>query len=207
MHTLEAIMKNVHRHLVLPFVLIGFVLLLGCSNVSRYMRLVPPGTMYRPGSQESLVIFLRPSPEDPQFQSSVFEVAPGEDKLVGIVSVQTKVAYITTPGEHIFMSIGMGAEFLKTQLDAGKTYYVLIAPVRATWKDQFILTPVKSNEGNTDKFKKSVETCAYVENTRSAYDWAQHNAKSIESKKRISWSKWERMSDAGKPALAPEDGI
>ena len=199
-------MTHRRRLFVLPIVLIGLELLAGCV-MSKHMRLAPPGTTYRPDNHQSVVIFLRPPSDYPQYQVSVFELTPTEDKLVGIVSDQTKVAYVTAPGEHAFMAIGQHASFLKARLDAGKTYFVLLKPYLEVGKPDYALMPMRSNDLVADTFKKSLENCAYVENTRSAYDWAQHNAKSIESKKRTSWSKWERMPDAGKPALAPEDGI
>jgi len=137
----------------------------------------------------------------------VFELTPTEDKLVGILSERTKVAYVTSPGEHTFMALGYRANFLKARLDGGKTYYVLLKPYLEAVKPDYTLMPVKGKDLAADRFKKSVEDCAYVENTPSSHDWAQHNAKSIEAKKRISLPKWEHLPDAEKAALAPEDGI
>jgi hypothetical protein len=198
---------NPCRHFVLRVSLTTLALLAGCTGVSKYMRLAPPGATYRPEDHQSLVIFMRPSSNEPVFQSSVFELTPTEDKLVGIVSVQKKVAYVTTAGEHTFMVIGEHADFLKARLDAGKTYYVLITPQQGTRKVRFTFTPVRGSDLRTDSFKRSVEDCAYVENTPSSYDWARHNAPSIQSKKRLSLPEWEHKRDVEKSALTPEDGI
>ena len=199
---------NPSRHLVLSVLVMGLALLNGCGGaVSKYMRLAAPGTDYRPDNHQAVVIFLRLPEDYPGYHTSVFELTPTEDKLVGILSERTKVAYVTSPGEHTFMALGYRANFLKARLDAGKTYYVLLKPYLEAVKPDYTLMPVKGKDLAVDRFKKSVEDCAYVENTPSSYDWAQHNAKSIESKKRISLPKWERLPDAEKPALAPEDGI
>ena len=198
---------NPSRHLVLSILVIGLALLNGCGGrMSKYMRLAPPGTDFRPGDHQAVVIFLRPPADYPGHYSTVIELTPMEDKLVGILSERTKVAYVTSPGEHTFMTLGYRANFLKARLDAGKTYYVLLKPYLEAVKPDYTLMPVKGKDLAADRFKRSVEDCAYVENTPSSYDWAQHNAKSIEAKKRISWPKWERMPDAARPALAPEDG-
>ena len=205
---MEAFVMNSRRIFVLPIVLIGLVLLNGCGGgMSKYMRLAPPGTDYRPDNHQAVVIFLRPPADYPGYHTSVFELTPTEDKLVGILSERTKVAYVTSPGEHTFMALGYRANFLKARLDGGKTYYVLLKPYFEAVKPDYTLMPVKGKDLAADIFKKSVEDCAYVENTPSSHDWAQHNAKSIEAKKRISWPEWERKPDAEKPALAPEDGI
>jgi hypothetical protein len=199
---------NSSRHLVLSILLIGLVLLNGCGGgMSKYMRLAPPGTDYRPGDHQAVVIFLRLPADYPGHHSSVFELTPMEDKLVGILSEGTKVAYVTSPGEHTFMALGYRANFLKARLDGGKTYYVLLTPYFEAVKPDYTLMPAKGKDLAADRFKKSVEGCAYVENTPSSYDWAQHNATSIEAKKRISLPKWERLPDAGRPVLAPEDGV
>lgn len=199
---------NPSRHLVLSILLIGLALLNGCgSAISKYMRLAPPGTDYRPDNHQAVVIFIRPPAEYPGNHASVFELTPTEDKLVGILSERTKVAYVTSPGEHTFMALGYRANFLKARLDAGKTYYVLLKPYFEAVKPDHTLMPVKGKDLTADRFKKSVEDCAYVEKTPSSHDWAQHNAQSIEAKKRISWPKWESMPEVEKPALAPEDGM
>jgi hypothetical protein len=198
---------NSHRHLVVPVLLASLALLAGCTGMSRHMRPAPAGTVYRPESNQSLVIFMRPSPEDRQFQSSVFEITPTEDKLVGIVSAQTKVAYITTPGEHTFLLIGRYADFMKARLEAGKTYYALVKPEAGSLKTRFAFAPVKGYDLRSDTFKKWVEGCTYVENTPSAYSWAKASTSSIQSKKRTFLPEWEKKPDAEKPALAPEDGM
>ena len=135
-------------------VVLILALMPGCT-VSKYMREVQTGTVYAPGSDRALVIFLRPSVEENTYGASVFEATSTEDQLVGILNARNKVAYLTSPGEHIFMSIGQGAEFLKARLDPGKTYYVEITPVRADWKDQFLLRPVKRAEASGPAFKRS----------------------------------------------------
>jgi len=202
-------MTNSRRSPMLLVLLIGVALLVGCSHRSRLMQQAPAGTSYRPESQQSLVIFVRLPTEYLQYHSSVFDLTPTEDKLVGILSDRTKVAYLTTPGEHTFMLVVMGhsSDFMKARLEAGKTYYVLLSPNKEIRRPPVTFAPVKGKDLHSEGVTKWVEGSAYLENTPASYDWAKTTASSIQSKKRAALPDWERQPEAGKSALAPEDGM
>jgi hypothetical protein len=189
--------------------LIGFALLVGCTRGSRHMRPAPADAAYRPESHQALVVFVRPFSEYSQNQVSIFELASPEDELVGILAVRAKAAYLTTPGEHTFMLVmaGWDAGFMRARLDAGKTYYVLLEP--GTEKSRLVITfaPVKGKDLRSERVVKAVEGSVYVENTPAAQGWAKSNARSIQGKKRAALPGWERLSEAEKLSLAPEDGM
>ena len=180
----------------------------GCAGSSRYMKLVPEHeSSYTPGGGRSLVIFMRPSGFAFAIQSSVFDITTGENKLVGIVSAKKKVAYQTDPGEHMFMVIGESADFMKADLQAGKTYYALVTPRMGAWKARFSLKPVHKDDLASGKAKKWESSCKPVQNTDASYDWARKNAPSIQSKKETFIKKWDEKPDSGKPMLNAEDGF
>ena len=65
---------------------------------------------------------------DQAIQASVYDVTSGAPEFIGIVSNDTKISYMTSPGEHMFMVVGESADFLKASVVEGKTYYTVVSP-------------------------------------------------------------------------------
>ncbi|MEW5802673.1 MAG: hypothetical protein AB1847_11295 [bacterium] len=198
-------MKNYFRFIVVMIIALFFA---GCAGSSKYMKLVPDyDTSHLPGDNKSLVVFMRPSGMAYAIQSSVFDATEGEDKLVGIVPAKKMVAYETDPGEHLFMVVGESADFMKADLESGKTYYALVTPRMGAWKARFSLYPVHKDELSSDKFKDWQRGCEYVENTDSSYNWARQNSRSIQAKKEKYLKAWNEKSGSNQPVLYPDDGL
>jgi hypothetical protein len=198
-------MKNYFR---LTLIMIISLLFAGCAGSSQYMKLVPDyDTSHLPKDNQSLVIFMRPSSIGFAIQSSVFDITKGENKLVGIVPAKKMVPYETEPGEHLFMVVGESADFMKANLESGKTYYALVTPRMGVWKARFSLYPVNKEELASDKLKNWLGDCKYTENTDGSYDWAGKNAKSIQAKKEKYLSKWNEKQEQDQPRLNPDDGV
>ena len=125
-----------------------------------------------------------------------------EDKLVGILSMYSKVAYQVEPGEHMFMSVGGGGpgHLAKATLEQGRTYYVLVRP---NWGfvPSFSLFPLQRDPGAEFKLD-SPELAGWLkgtdfhEPTPVAHEWMNGNRPSIVSKKGEALQKWNAMSDA-----------
>ncbi|MEW6068332.1 MAG: hypothetical protein AB1610_08590 [Nitrospirota bacterium] len=150
---------------------------------------------------------MRPSFFGGAIQSSVFDVTTQENILVGIVSSKRKIAYKTSPGEHLFMVIGESADFMKANLEAGKIYYALVTPRMGAWKARFSLKPLHKNDIETDDFKDWDSSCEFVENTDASYQWARDNAESIQFKRERYYQKWMSKPEEDIPLLNKEDGI
>ena len=191
-------------------------LMSGCMNpaahLSPHMAFAtqPPSA---PKPEEATVVFMRPATLGYGIQSSVFDCKPQGDEMVGIVSVKTKIPYRTTPGEHLFMIVGESADFMGSNLEAGKTYYALVEPRMGAWKARFSLIPVHKNGPgpalDSPLFPKWEAACSFVEAKPAAQDWKNRNWPSIQKKKAAYIGKWEAKSDADKAArtLRAEDGI
>jgi hypothetical protein len=184
----------------------------GCTITSSAMRPVDPSHAINvPAAGEAVVIFMRPSRVGGAIQSSVFDVTQPSnrsDKLVGIVSAGTKVAYATVPGEHLFMVIGENADFMAARLAAGKTYYVLVTPRMGWWKSRFSLVPIHKTELNGGDFTEWRDDTTLVENTEESAQWAQANWASIQDKKVDYLRKWngKPQSERDEQTLYAEDG-
>ena len=179
----------------------------GCS--SKYMKPAGPdaAALYAPSRDKAVIIFMRPSSLGGAIQSSVFDVTTSDNVLVGIVSHKSKVAYRVAPGEHLFMVIGASADFMRADLESGKTYYALVTPRIGIWKARFSLKPVHKNEFTSDDFKDWNSTCEFVENTEASYQWAKDNMPSVQEKRTTYFEKWMSKPEADRPVLNREDGM
>lgn len=192
-------MKN-----IFPIALIAFAsLFAGCASTH---MLKSERASYTPTDNKALIIFMRPSSFGGAIQSSVFDLLPGDDKLIGIVSTKTKVAYDAEPGEHLFMVIAENADFMRAYLEPGKTYYALVSPRIGVWKARFSLLPIH----NDSKAKYSLlsadftdwdTSTQFVELTPSAQQWANENRANIQEKKTDYLQKWDTKPEPKKEEL------
>ena len=183
------------------------ITLTGCTSSLMNLAASQAPISYSPASHEAVVIFMRPSMFGGAIQSSVFDVTTEENVLVGIVSAKSKVAYKTTPGDHLFMVVGESADFMKAQLGAGKTYYALVTPRMGAWKARFSLKPITRAEMETKEFANWDNSCSFYENTDKSYHWANDNVSSIQSKRETYYEKWMSKPEVDRPVLREHDGI
>lgn len=196
------------RPLALLLLLIGAVMIFsGCAVRSGYMQPAGPDATVAPESGKAVVVFMRPSRVGGAVQSTVFDVTTDKNVLIGVVSSKTKVAYQVSPGEHLFMVVGESADFMKADIEAGKTYYAAVTPRMGVWKARFSLRPVTRNEIDSEEVKDWVSACQLVEKTTAADQWAKDNAASIQSKREGYYEKWMSKPEADRPMLQKEDGI
>lgn len=196
------------KNMVFMVALGVFVLFLtGCAGSSKYMKLAQEKPdQYRPGKNQSSVVFMRPSGLGFAIDSAVFDITGKDNKIIGIVSAKKKVIYKTDPGFHLFMVTGESGDFMKANLEAGKTYYALISPRMGMWKARFTFEPVTKAQLSSDEFKQWFDSCELVENTPDTYVWVNENAKNIQSKKDDNIKDWQEKPDSEKPSLGPQDG-
>jgi len=192
---------------------LGAALLSGCASGKHSTP--DPVQVHQPAPQQSMVVFLRPSVFGGAISSSVFENVGPNEKLIGILGPNEKVAYKCQPGEHQFMVISENADFIQADLAAGKTYYVIITPRMGMWKARFSLHPFKVNPAedefniNSDDLKDWLSECEFVQPAPSAHQWATTNAASISEKRFDYWPDWLEKSPEEQRAysLEPQDGV
>jgi hypothetical protein len=149
---------------------------------------------------------MRPDTLGYAIQSSVFEIKGEKPTLAGIVAAKKKVAYQLEPGKHLFMVVGESADFMSSELEANKTYYVLVTPRMGWWKARFSLKPVHANEINSSQFNEWLESCEWVEMTAASHNWASSNMTSIQSKHKEYIQKWMSKNSSDRPKLLSQDG-
>jgi hypothetical protein len=181
------------------------VAVLACSHAGEVKHMRRVATVdTTPAANQAVVVFLRPSGWGSLTQSSVFEVTdPGDPLLVGIVAAKMKLAYRTTPGHHVFMSVGENADFMDATLEAGKVYYASLV-AGPGYKARFILKPAHADQ-RADVAGWLAET-SWVVTTSDSQRWADENAASIGKKRAVYWPQWRDGKLGPREALTAEDG-
>ena len=168
----------------------------------------------KPADGKALVVFMRPSMYGGAIASTVYEAPDSGTTFLGGVDPHQKIAVQAEPGAHRYMVVAENADFVDANLEAGKTYYVLIRPRPGVWKARFSLIPVVSRadaEFSTQKpeFAEWQASTKFVELTPAATAWYEAHKSDIEEKKAGYLEKWNRMAPADKAELTinPADGV
>lgn len=185
-----------------------------CGPVrSSHMRFAEHGVAPTPDS--AVIVFLRPSVYGGGVQSSVYDVSrSGGQQFIGIVSGGAKVAHAVAPGKYLFMVVGENADFMDAEVEAGKTYYVLVAPRMGLFKARFSLLPVHADAKakyslNSERFREWLRDTYWVESGPTAQRWYENSRDSIERKRIAYKRKWNGRSaeDKAELYLHADDGI
>jgi hypothetical protein len=149
-----------------------------------------------PPSGKAAIVFLRPSLHG--YTASVFELKPDANVFAGHVLPYKKLLYLTDPGPTRFMVSGQGADLMGAELEAGKTYYVIVAPGSGTG---FSLRPVtRSDDADLPRW---LQDCAWIETGPGAQQWARQHAAAIQKRREQLLPRWEARPD--KPMLRARD--
>jgi len=162
-----------------------------------------------PEPGKALIVFMRPSSLGGAVKSSVFDITSGKNEIISIVRATKKLTYSVNPGKHLFMVIAENADFMAADVEAGKTYYVLVQVRSGVLKARFSLIPIKKHELDGEKFRKWDKKTRFVGIDEKSSAWAQKKASSIEKKKEKYMVKWNNKSADDKAArtLQKDDGI
>ena len=195
-----------HGHLGRSFVLAGLVLLLsGCAGRIVRMESMPAEASPTPLPGKAMVVFIR-GRDSALVQSTVYEVKGTEVEMIGIVAAKTKVAYQVDPGKRMFMAVGETADFMNADVQAGRTYYVNVAPHLGNWKARFALDPIHRAQLDSAEFKSAFSDTRWVMKTAATDVWFAANRSSIQSKRSESYSNWLKTPENERAALRADDG-
>lgn len=186
------------------FILIT-ALLTGCAGTG---GMVESTESIAPESDEATVVFMRSSFYGSAVSASVFDVTGEEAEFIGVVQNDTKVAHGVSPGEHVFMVVGEAADFMKANVQAGRTYYALVTPRMGAWKARFSFRPLRQEDLDGEDFADWDGDTTLVEPSEEAFTWARNNAPDIEAKRARFWPEWQSKEQHQRDSqtLNPEDG-
>ena len=186
---------------VLLFVM-AFVLN-ACITAKPNMEYSIPSKAMSPSSDKALLVFVRPQQLGFSANASIYD----GDKFVGIIPFDHKLGYLAEPGEHLFMVVSEAADFMKANLEAGKTYYVEVTPRMGVWGARFSLRPILPVTISTAEQKEWLGKGPFVQNTLEAYAYAKENKTSDMEKKQAYLVKWQSKSEFNKPSLGEKHAI
>lgn len=191
---------------LLLLILSSSLLLGGCKSGA--MAKSESQAVMAPTADSAVVVFMRPATFGYAVQSVVYDATTDENVMIGIVSSGAKVAYRAKPGEHMFMVVSEGADFLQATLDANKTYYVKVEPRMGWLRARFSLDPVRGADLTVEKIASLKTSCDLYENTEKSRNWAFDNATSVQLKREEYFKKWNAKSpkDKEEATLLASDG-
>lgn len=124
-------------------IFVFLMIIFGCA--SSMMTKVPP--VKHPESNHAVVTFLRPTSFGGAIQFGIWDA----ENFVGVLSANSYIQYLATPGEHIFMGRAENWSYVKANLEGGKNYYILGNVFPGVWKARIAFNPVTRSDGTTDE--------------------------------------------------------
>ncbi len=181
----------------------------GCA--SSLMTPAPTQQVKAPSADKATVVFMRSSFVAGAIRAELFEVNNGDLKFIGVLANGTKIAYETSPGEKVFMTYGVAADFMKANLSAGKTYYVIARPNWGT--GGFAPTPIRQDASaqystKSDDFKNWVADTELVVPVPEASTWFKENKPKMQEVYTTYWARFQTKSpdQMAERTMHPEDG-
>jgi hypothetical protein len=184
------------RWLRVPVLIV--LLAAACARRSDLMDAARRGVALQPvPPDKAIVVFLRPAYLGYLISAAVYE----DDEFLGIVMRHSRLVRETSPGTHRFMVVSEAADFLDAELDAGKIYFVEVAPRMGAGRARFTLVPMA-----LDRDLRGWLDDSYPVTTNAAgHAWARDNQPSVTEKKENYLRKWLQKPE--RPALRPTDGV
>lgn len=163
-------------------------------------------------ADKAQIVFFRVSHVLGAISADIFEYENETLDYVGKVKMTKKIVHHTTPGKEVYMARGTASDFMFADVEAGKTYYVLLRP---NWgSGAFIPTPIK-RDGTTNYHSGTPEFPKWLKKTKmsemkSAEAGAWYSARKDKFQLEYDkyWAKFETKSDEQKKTrtLMPSDG-
>lgn len=184
---------------MLNYVFLGLVAIFALSGCTgNYMLKVPENKIKEPESNKATIVFMRSTFVSSALGATLYEVKDEKLSFVGFLPNGTKIAHQTEPGEKVYMAVGYAADFMIANVQAGKTYYVIVRPNWGT--GGFAPTPIRTN-GTTDynttipEFKKWLEgTALYEVKPVEANTWFEEHKEAYQKIYKEYWIRFQQKS-------------
>lgn len=165
-------------------------------------------------ADKAQIVFLEPiNSIQGLFPVGIFEIEGDKRTLIATTGAHSKAAVLVSPGRHVFMAnhSGMTAHFLDANVEAGKTYYVLL---RFIYAQGFQLRPIRSTESSdysvaNKKFPAWISKTHFVEKTVDSDTFFENNKAAVIKTQAEGWAKWlaKTQEEREELTLNPQDAI
>jgi hypothetical protein len=115
-----------------------------CAASSPYMAKADVAGSVQADRATATVVFVRPSSYAPAVKVTILD---GSGRFLGDSLPKTYFSAKLSPGDHSFVSSGEGTPSMEAHLEAGKIYYVEVAPIFGAWSARarlFAIGPQRS---------------------------------------------------------------
>ena len=203
-------MYAIMRRLLVVMVAIPLV---SCVGTPSYMTTTAALSM--PDATTAVVRFLRPL--DFKFAAArTWAVLDGE-KAIGNLPHGMQFDYVTTPGQHLFITPGhrttrtpgsltAGPYFLEADLGPGKTYYVVVRLHTEAGVERVWLTPITRRTEQWNEVPSYEKDLTRLEpNRASLAAWSTKHGGEIKALLRTYDEKWKHERQWA--TIGPDDGV
>lgn len=174
------------------------------SRRSAHLRYAPePGIDLPPPGDRALIVFLRESGSWGSVECPIFS---GDD-LLTFLTGETAFLFLADPGSHRFMILGENVDLLHAEVEAGRTYFVLVTPQMGKWEPRFRMVPIVPDGAAWGDLPGWLEKVTAVEPTVAAGQWAGENLEAIRERRDAYFPSWEALPEAERVALRKTDGV
>jgi len=191
------------KMLRIAFLLMLVGLTAACVSIPKgRMQVAPEGAITKaPLPGKAHIYFVRTSQYGGVMPADLYD---GET-YIGSITFGEYIAYPATPGQHLFMVIGENAEFMPSELLAGKTYYANVGAHMGMWKARFHFSPQNGNlpQGELNSALNSARQVVLTDEGRR---WAAENAADVRKLKAEQLPKWEQSGQRAKQTLNAASG-
>lgn len=185
--------------------LLLFLFLLGCAADGAQPRSVSvTRESFSPRPGQALVVFMRPSLRGSGEVPAIYDITSGEPVAVGIARSRTKLPHHAAPGKRRYMVVEETASFMDAELDAGKTYYVVVDTRSSIAKVDFLLRPVHRGKWTTPEFARWDAATKWVANRAASDDSPKYNMSNARRLQAEYLEEW--LYRPGKATLFRRDG-
>lgn len=119
-------------------------------------------------TNKAMVTFLRPTVFGGAIQFGMWD----GDQFVGILSANSYIQYLVTPGEHYFLGKAENWSCVKANLEAGKKYYIIGKVFPGIWKARIAFDPIKTGDepqSQVDEWMKTLKPTSIDESKKDDY--------------------------------------
>jgi len=191
-------------------ILIALTLLAGCAGLK--MKPVENQNLPSLSPDKSRVVFMRSSLHGIAVDASLYEIVDEKPNFIGVLANNNKMYIDASPGNHVFMSLGISPRFVIGDLQPGKTYYVVATP-RGWPAINFSLYPFRTDGSGdfnmgTEEFNNIFNETVLVEMSPEALEWAEGRNEFANKQFGREWPAWKAKSDDFKAnfTILPTDG-
>ena len=178
------------------------LIITGCVSTPHKAKMEITDLISQPQPGKALIIFLRSSHS---YSDSLATQLFDDERYIGTSRPETLISYQAQPGKHLFIAMVDKVNFLSADLQAGKTYYVLVTFRGDAISQQFGLIP-QNGDIDERKINAMLKHFQAMAPTLAGLEYGETLQQEVEAKKAEFLPLYEQRGDK-KIVLKKESGV